>query len=101
MQKLMLAEGVFDNLENNKGVTIRKGRRNILLGELLFESVEHQREAIVNVSSVEYCALEDVPNEDVWNDGFEDQIDMYHGMKQFYPDIEMNTEVTIVRFDKG
>jgi len=99
----MMAEGVFDTLEDvylQKTCTIRKGRRNILLGELTFESIETHRICKVNVIRVIYCALHHVSNEYIHNDGFEDHRDMLNQMRNFYPDIEFNSEVTIVEFYK-
>lgn len=98
MQKLLLAEDVFDALEEGKLTTIRKGRRNITLGDLLFESVDNKREKIVNVDSVQYCLLAGVDIKDVKNDGFEDHFDMLRQMKRFYHDITLESEVTVVRF---
>jgi hypothetical protein len=102
MQKLMLAEGVMDNLEyGNKLVTIRKGRRDIALGELLFESVEIQREAIVVVTKVIYCRLIEVPTEYYEKDGFESREHMLEGMRTFYPDLTWDSEVTVIEFNRG
>lgn len=99
MQKLMLAEDVFDALVDGKDVTIRKGRRDIQLGELLFESVDEHRKQIVNVKMVVYCNLDFIPEDFVWSDGFDSHEDMEEKMKRFYPDITADTECTVVVFD--
>ena len=98
MQVLTLLEDIFDALEQGKRTTIRKGRRDIQLGELLFESVGTKRRKAVLVTSVHYCLLADVPLEDLLNDGFRDHQDMWHKMKRFYPDILLSHEVTLVKF---
>ena len=98
MQKLKLAEDVFDALENGKLTTIRKGRRNIELGDLLFESVEKERKEVVNVLNVHYCKLANVYIGDLTNDGFKDHHDMWEQMKRFYPDLTFDDEVTTVKF---
>ena len=87
MNKLILAEDVFDALDSGKFVTIRKGRRDIQLGSLEFESLELKRSVIVDVSMVYFCHLDGVIPSDVINDGFEDYDDMLACMKRFYPDI--------------
>ena len=98
----MLAEGVMDNLEfGNKLVTIRSGRRDIQLGELLFESVELGREAVVVVTKVLYCALKDVDPDYYFKDGFHSTEEMLEGMKNFYPDMTLDSEVTVVEFNRG
>lgn len=98
MQKLTLFENVFDALEKGKVTTIRKGRRNIALGELLFESTDTKRQQIVEVTAVYYSQLSHVNTDDLENDGFTDPQDMWAKMKRFYPDILMEDEVTVVKF---
>jgi len=70
MQTLKLAEDIFDALETGKQTTIRKGRRDIQLGDLKLESVEENRQEIVNVINVHYCRLANVYIGDLQNDGF-------------------------------
>lgn len=98
MQKLILADDIFDALEKGKKCTIRKGKRDISLGELLFQSLESKREKIVFVNSVVLCAIKDIPKMYYTNDGFVDVKDMIDKMKRFYPDINENTESTIISF---
>ena len=97
--KLMLAEDVFNALENGKLITIREGRRDITLGRMLFESVEEKRKKIVDVRMVYYSRLEDVFLSDLKNDGFKDHHDMCNQMKRFYPNINLESEVTVIKFE--
>ena len=98
MQKLTLYEDIFDALEKGKLTTIRKGRRNITLGKLIFESVTTNRKNIVEVVAVYYSKLEEVNSEDIENDGFKNHQDMWEKMLRFYPDIGLEDEVTVVKF---
>ena len=100
INELKLAEDIFDQLENGKVTTIRKGRRNVALGELIFASVDTNRIQIVNVLSVQYCQLANVYIGDLENDGFKDHHDMWEQMKRFYPDLKFTDEVTIIKFKK-
>lgn len=97
-RRLLLAENVFDQLDGGKNVTIRKGRRDIMRGGLIFESVDKGRERLVEVGLVYYAPLRNVLLEDYVNDGFKDKTDMLTGLRKFYPDINMETEMTVVRF---
>lgn len=101
MQKLLLSEDVFDALEAGKKTTIRKGRRDVQLGELLFESTKTKRQEVVNVLNVHYCRLSNVYIGDLQNDGFKDHHDMWEQMKRFYPDITFDDEVTTIKFVRG
>lgn len=98
MQRLTLYEDVFDALEKGKRTTIRKGRRDIALGKLSFESTDTKRQQIVEVITVYYTRLKNVNAEDLKNDGFKDHLDMWEKMKRFYPDILLEDEVTVVKF---
>ena len=98
MQTLTLFEDVFDALATGKTTTIRKGRIDIALGTLLFESTERKRQELVTVKMVYFCFLKDVLEVDLRNDGFKNHTDMSKKMKRFYPDITLHTEVTVIKF---
>ena len=99
LQKLILAEDVYDALETGKNCTIRKGRRDIKLDKLLFESLDEKRTTVVNVVMTIHCKLQHIPDEFVWNDGFTGHENMLTEMKRFYPDIQMDTECTVIIFE--
>ena len=98
MQKLTLYEDIFDELTKGKITTIRKGRRKIELGKLMFGSSDEGRQKIVEVVSFYYAKLEDVEIQDLENDGFKNHQDMWEKMQRFYPDIGLEDEVTVVKF---
>ena len=99
MQNLVLAEDLFDRLESgDKLVTIRKGRRDIKLGELLFKSLKKDREQEVEVLMVIYSKAQNVPDEILNEDGFANVDDMIEQMQRFYPDLDEDTEVTSIVF---
>jgi len=99
MQELLLAPKIFDELERGvKKVTIRKGRRDIKLGTLLFKETGGLREKSVEVWSVTYTYLDSVSHQDCKADGFKNYRELEKVMKEFYPDISHSTEVTVIRF---
>lgn len=98
IQTLKLAEDIFNQLEKGKRTTIRKGRRDISLGKLLFESTEIGRRKTVNVLNIHYCKLSNVYQGDLENDGFKDHHDMWEQMKRFYPDLSFDDELTTIKF---
>ena len=98
MQQLKLAEDIFDKLQTGKRTTIRLGKREVLLGDLLLESDDIQRSLIVTVVKIDHCLLKDVSLSNLINDGFIDHSQMLNEMKRFYPKIEMNSWVTVIGF---
>jgi len=81
-------------------VTVRKGRRDIKLGELLFVgSKDETLRYIVSVTEVRYVRMVDVNDDVVEAEGFKNWNDFYEDMKIFYPDLDLTDEVTVVYFE--
>jgi len=103
VQVLFLARDLFESIDQGKTVTIRKGRRDVQLGDLRFLSPiqegEEQLQRDVYVTYVMYCKAIDIPIDLLMDDGFEDHDDMLEGMKRFYPDFEEDTECTVVIYE--
>ncbi len=95
---LTCTENEFNDIEDGKTVTIRKGYRPIRLEELRFESLVKKRVMTVKVIHVVHAIVQDVPMDFVKNDLFTDKHDLVNQLRQFYPDIDENTEVTIVNY---
>lgn len=103
MQTLFLKEELFELLDCGKNVTIRKGYKEIKLGELKLlspvEGDEHSMKRIVDVTHVLYSKANDIPIGLVNDDGFFNHDDMIEKMKEFYPDFNENTECTVLLFE--
>ena len=96
--KLTSTEIEFNDIEDGKGITIRKGYRPIKLGLLEFESLEEKRKLNVQVTHVIHTLVRDIPMEYVKDDGFLDKHDLVNQLTEFYPDIDELSEVTIVTY---
>jgi len=101
MQTLKLADDLFPSLiEGNKRMTIRRGYRDIRLGDLLFEGAsDDSLQKEVEVVEVTHIRVAGVSDEECQNDGFNDWIDFYQGMKKYYPDLEVTEECTLIYFE--
>lgn len=100
-QKLKLADDLFPSLEEgNKRMTIRRGYRDIRLGDLLFEGVtDESLQKEVEVVEVTHIGIGAVSEEECQNDGFENWGDFFQGMKKYYPDLEVTEECTLIYFE--
>jgi hypothetical protein len=98
MQSLNAVELEFNDIEDGKICTIRKGRRSLKLGLLQFVSLKEKRTLTVKVTHVIHCVAHDIPMEYVKQDGFTDKHDMVHQLTQYYPEINENTEITAIIF---
>jgi hypothetical protein len=101
-QQLLLANDLFPALKNGgKRVTIRKCRRDIQLGKLVFAPTTPDKKlkpVKVSVTEVRYKRLRDVTVDEAMADGFWDADHMYRGMKTYYPNLKRTDEVTFVIF---
>lgn len=99
-----LAPEHFNSIRSlTKRTTIRKGYRDVRPGPLVFETPdntpEEQKDSVeVNVERVIYTRAGEMTDKEARQDGFKDLDDMLEGMKRYYPDFGMNTEVTIIHF---
>lgn len=99
LQKLTAVESEFDYFEDGKSCTIRKGRRSLKLGLLTFESLKEKRQEVVFITHIIHCTVKNIPMEYIKKDGFTDRHDMVAQMQEFYPDIDEDTEVTVIIFN--
>lgn len=100
LQTLILADELFVPLrQSNKKLIIRRGRRDIELGELIFIGANDETlwEG-VEVIEVRYVRVSNVSEKIYKQDGFSDYVDFYRGMKKFYPDLDVDDECTIIIF---
>ena len=99
LQTLKLADELLIPLmEGKKKITIRRGRRDIQLDKLKFETVSGMDEVEVDVVEVRYVRVSDVSEKIYKQDGFSDYVDFYRGMKKFYPDLDVSDECTVIIF---
>ena len=81
-------------------VTVRKGRRDIELGRLLFiGSKDETLRYEVEVSEVRYVQIIKVDDDVIEAEGFTNWHDFYNDMKKFYPDLDVCDEVTVIYFE--
>ncbi len=101
MQQLKLANDLFGFvLTHQKYMTIRKGRRDIQLGELEFESTDGVDgkflKTVVKVHRISYTLVGSLCDREAKEDGFKSVQDLIDKMQRFYPGLDADTEVTLV-----
>ena len=99
MQRLLLAEDLMLSLKSGEKVcTIRSGMRDITSGNLFFEAVDSGEVVKVYVTEVRHKTLGELTNEEAQMDGAADATEMAAALKRFYPDIDTNSDITIVMY---
>lgn len=117
IQQMKMANNFFADIESGqKTATIRKGRRDIKLAPMEFESTDpimsrwagtipddsekHYKAVQVDITEVTYKKFGDLTTEDAQIDNYSDVAQLKQVMLGFYPDLTDEDEVTIIRFQK-
>jgi len=102
IQKLKLDDDLLLAIIGGDGerVTVRQGRRDIKLENLLFEGAkDNTLKYVVGVIEVRYVQVINVDDDVVEAEGFSNWAEFYEDMKKFYPDLDVTDEVTVIYFE--
>jgi hypothetical protein len=99
MQVLLLADDLMPSLKSGEKVcTIRSGKREIIQGNLFFKATDSGEYVKVYVTEVRHKTLGELTDEEAQMDGAADATEMAAALKRFYPDIDANSDITIVLY---
>lgn len=99
MQTLGLAAHLFGYVHSGmKHVTIRKGHVNVRLGELLFRG--HGHSELVVVTQVHHTVVRRLLPSEYRGDGATSVPDLLKGLKAYYPDLRLDSPVTVITFHR-
>lgn len=86
-------------ISKTKTSTIRLGYV-FFVNEILTLKFSSQPDLNVRIAKIDYSkCLKDIKDEDAKKDGFENFKELYTELIKFYPNIDKNTQFTIVHFD--
>jgi hypothetical protein len=88
----------FDILTGKKKITIRTWYRDYVPGLVMIVSPKTNRCVEATLTDVKYYLAKNVPEADCIADGFSGLEDMILGMKNYYPDFNSESEVTVVKW---
>jgi hypothetical protein len=87
-------------LDGGKSISIRTGYRDYRLGPMMIADHKEPFAVMVNVTSVRHCKLMDVTEEEMEADGFGSHDHMVRRLRRFYPDIRLDSPVTVIQWDQ-
>ncbi len=101
IDNLLLAEDLYEKLlAGEKEITLRLGYRDVRMGELVFAPTgDESRNIAVNVYMVVHAALRDIPDILLETEGFKNHEEAVAGLRRFYPDVNLDSEVTVILFE--
>ena len=101
--ELMIADDLIPSLKSGKKTcTIRKGKRDIDLGDMFFKAVNSGEVLKVNVTEVLHKTADQMTDDEAKLDGLngaKTAAEMIIFMKRFYPDFESSTEITVIKYE--
>jgi len=101
-QSLELDPEIFSGIRSGEITnTIRKGRRNIEPGPLLFTAPNGEDSEEVAVTDVEVIQFQDLREEHVLQNGSENISALFGEMRRFYPELKPHSLVTVVSWNPG
>jgi len=86
-------------LSGEKTCTIRKGTRNYKSGTAMLCCHVEPWAVMADITGICFCNLSNVAEKDFKSTGFDSQEEMLEGMRKFYPDINSESDVTVVRWE--
>jgi hypothetical protein len=100
LQAILIAgeEMKFDVLNGSKNITIREGHRNYTNGPVLIGCNYRDWATMREIVDVRHTILRDITEEEYKSDGFETKSDMLVELSKFYPNINWDSEVTVIRW---
>ncbi|MFC1638744.1 ASCH domain-containing protein [Patescibacteria group bacterium] len=89
-----------DILCGRKAITIRAGHRDYRVGlPVMLCCHEVPWCVMADIAEVKHCRLRDVTSAELQDDGFIDHDDALAGLKRFYPQMTLDSDVTVVRWE--
>lgn len=88
-----------DVMLGDKQITIREGHRDYQAGEPLMLCCHILDRAVrTEVMAVRHCTLGDVSRAEYLADGFSTWPELLTGLRRFYPNMDENSPVTVIRW---
>jgi len=102
LQCLLLSESLIDSAMNGeKTITIREGHRDYKPGRVILACPDIYWSKQVEVESVRHTTLDQVTEQEYIDDGFVSRTDLFEGLKSFYPELDLTSNVTVIRFKQS
>lgn len=94
-----IEEMIMAVIDGTKTITIREGHRDYRPGLPVMLCCHLESWAVMaDIENVRHCVLNEVTREEWADDGFTSQEDLLTGLQRFYPNMTMDSPVTIIRW---
>ena len=86
-------------LYNKKKITIREGHRDYIPGPVILCCHLLGWATMREITKVQHKTLADIMQLEWEADGFSSQLDMEARLREFYPNIHFNSQVTVIEWE--
>lgn len=102
LQAILIAgeQAKNDVLNGTKIITIREGHRDYTNGPVLIGCHILNWATMKNIVRVELTTLKNVSLDDIMKDGFVDHNNALNQLRKFYPNMTMDSEVSVVEWGR-
>lgn len=90
-----------DIVYGEKTITIREGHRDYRPGPVMICCHIIPWAVMADITDVRHCTLREVTQEEYEDDGFHSQDDLLWGMRKFYPNMTLDSPVTVIKWEKA
>lgn len=88
-------------LYGGKTITIREGHRDYRPGPVMLCCHLVPWAVMADITNVRHCTLREVTEEEYQDDGFHTQDDLLKGLQRFYPNMTLDSPVTVIRWQNA
>ena len=101
MQTLKLADDLMPLARDGfKRVTVRNGKRDIVLGPMVFEATDGTEEdVLVNVLQSQVVLLRHAPQWALDGENLGTSHELWAVLERFYPKVTLDSEITCIEFE--
>lgn len=95
------SEVMLGIMTGSKKISIREGLRDYIPGKLIIYHCEHNSFSIqVEITEVKHTTLNEVTDEAMKADGYQNKEEMFADLKGFYPSLTWESPMTVIYWDK-
>jgi len=92
-------EMIQATFDGRKKITIREGHRDYSPGPVLISDKDLTKTTIKHIVNVRHTTIAELEKEELNDDGYDDWISAVNCLSQWYPKINWNSEVTVIRWE--
>ena len=100
LQAILIAgeEAMHGVINGTKKITIRKGYRDYTKGPVMIGCHLLNWVKMFEITDVKHTTLEYISPDDLKADGFKDSLEALTELRKYYPNLERNSRITIIRW---